>query len=272
MTTLDQDAMLAAIVANPDEDTPRLMMADALEEYDPNRAEFIRVQCEFARLQVGRAEYDDGTMWEREGELAARYAALLAAQRIWLAVGACERCGGTGNGALISSEGHGRHGKSTFAKCRQCYEGDTGGLLRAGVEVAWRRGWPHRVTVPEIGWLVEEEVFATVTAREMGAREQITRTVPSKWLRSVLTAVPERGLIAEVVPKCRVPWNSGVGHVAWAHNDRTEMPDQACCLPGRLWDALEGHSEKQLGIYKRYLTADLALAALGRTFVKWGRS
>ena len=47
----DRDALLRAIRANPDEDTPRLMLADWLDENgEPERAEFIRLQCELARL------------------------------------------------------------------------------------------------------------------------------------------------------------------------------------------------------------------------------
>lgn len=47
----DRDALLAAIRTNADEDTPRLMFADWLDENDdPDRAEFVRVQCELARL------------------------------------------------------------------------------------------------------------------------------------------------------------------------------------------------------------------------------
>ena len=42
----DRDTLLAAIVAHPDEDTPRLMYADWLQENgQPERAEFIRIQC-----------------------------------------------------------------------------------------------------------------------------------------------------------------------------------------------------------------------------------
>ena len=49
--TSDRDALLAAIRANADEDTPRLMFADWLDENDdPDRAEFVRLQCELARL------------------------------------------------------------------------------------------------------------------------------------------------------------------------------------------------------------------------------
>lgn len=44
-------ALLAAVVARPEDDAPRLIMADWLEENgDEARAEFIRVQCELAKL------------------------------------------------------------------------------------------------------------------------------------------------------------------------------------------------------------------------------
>jgi uncharacterized protein (TIGR02996 family) len=50
----DRDAILAAIRDNPEEDTPRLMFADWLDEEggeeNAARAEFIRLQCELARL------------------------------------------------------------------------------------------------------------------------------------------------------------------------------------------------------------------------------
>jgi uncharacterized protein (TIGR02996 family) len=44
-------AFLRAIVAAPDDDTPRLVFADWLDEHgDADRAAFIRVQCQLARL------------------------------------------------------------------------------------------------------------------------------------------------------------------------------------------------------------------------------
>jgi uncharacterized protein (TIGR02996 family) len=47
----DEDALLAAIVAHPDDDTPRLVYADWLDEHgQPDRAEFIRLQCELAQV------------------------------------------------------------------------------------------------------------------------------------------------------------------------------------------------------------------------------
>src|SRR5262245_56433236 len=45
--------LMTAILMNPEEDTPRLVFADWLDEHDePERAEFIRVQCELARLST----------------------------------------------------------------------------------------------------------------------------------------------------------------------------------------------------------------------------
>ena len=45
--TSDGDALFRAICELPGEDTPRLMYADWLQENgQPDRAEFIRLQCE----------------------------------------------------------------------------------------------------------------------------------------------------------------------------------------------------------------------------------
>lgn len=48
----DEDALLAAIAAHPEEDTPRLVYADWLDEHgQPIRAEFIRVQIAIAQKE-----------------------------------------------------------------------------------------------------------------------------------------------------------------------------------------------------------------------------
>jgi uncharacterized protein (TIGR02996 family) len=61
------DAFLRAILETPDDDTPRLVYADWLDEHDDSpRAEFIRVQCRLAamdeydpeRLDLPRREYE----------------------------------------------------------------------------------------------------------------------------------------------------------------------------------------------------------------------
>jgi uncharacterized protein (TIGR02996 family) len=52
-----RNALYSAILAHPDEDTPRLAYADHIEEMDDSaRAEFIRLQCRLAPMN----EWDDG--------------------------------------------------------------------------------------------------------------------------------------------------------------------------------------------------------------------
>src|SRR5262245_17563825 len=67
------DAFLAEICEHPDDDVPRLVYADWLADNgDPDRGDFIRVQCELARL----AEDDPGrpALQEREGNLLGHHA------------------------------------------------------------------------------------------------------------------------------------------------------------------------------------------------------
>src|SRR5437868_1021578 len=75
------EAFQADIRANPDDDAPRLIYADWLEEHGDEagifaareRAEFVRVQCELERLP----EYDYRwlDLWNREAELLAAHEA-----------------------------------------------------------------------------------------------------------------------------------------------------------------------------------------------------
>ena len=65
----DEPALLAAVAAAPDDDTPRLVYADWLDDHDrPERAEFVRVQCRLAAMSPG----DDGyaELLDRQDELA----------------------------------------------------------------------------------------------------------------------------------------------------------------------------------------------------------
>jgi uncharacterized protein (TIGR02996 family) len=76
----DGDALLSAILAEPDEDTPRLAFADWLDEYGGEaervRAEFIRVQIDLARVPAGEG---------RPIDLLGREKKLLVSHRVaWL--------------------------------------------------------------------------------------------------------------------------------------------------------------------------------------------
>jgi uncharacterized protein (TIGR02996 family) len=71
----DEQGLLAAIWADPHDDTPRLVYADWLQERDqPDRAEFVRTQIELATLD----EWDDSPrkaeLQGREKELRAKHA------------------------------------------------------------------------------------------------------------------------------------------------------------------------------------------------------
>ncbi|VTR92323.1 Repeat-companion domain protein OS=Isosphaera pallida (strain ATCC 43644 / DSM 9630 / IS1B) GN=Isop_0391 PE=4 SV=1: LRR_4 [Gemmata massiliana] len=69
--SVDQLALLRAIAAAPDDDTPRLVYANWLQENaQPERAEFIRLQCVHARrLRAGKLFAGE----EREQELLSRF-------------------------------------------------------------------------------------------------------------------------------------------------------------------------------------------------------
>jgi uncharacterized protein (TIGR02996 family) len=56
----EEGSLRAAIVAQPDEDTPRLVYADWLDEHgDPDRAAFIRLRVREAQVPVNGPEYND---------------------------------------------------------------------------------------------------------------------------------------------------------------------------------------------------------------------
>jgi uncharacterized protein (TIGR02996 family) len=70
----DRAAFLRAIADRPDDDLPRLVYADWLDEHgEPARAEFIRVQCELARLR--RDDPRVAELRRREDELLAAHEA-----------------------------------------------------------------------------------------------------------------------------------------------------------------------------------------------------
>lgn len=54
----DADTLLETVINHPDDDYPRLVYADWLEEYgQPERAEFIRVQCELATIDKRHSDW-----------------------------------------------------------------------------------------------------------------------------------------------------------------------------------------------------------------------
>jgi uncharacterized protein (TIGR02996 family) len=138
----DGDALYAAILAAPDDDTPRLVYADWLEENDqPERAEFIRVQIELARMPPG-----ERVPWNRRViELRAREKAILVTRGDeWLA--------------------------PLREKGEPLQSGDTSGEFRRGfVEIVW---------MPATWFCLRAEaLFARVPVREL----RVTRTTDAEF-------------------------------------------------------------------------------------------
>jgi uncharacterized protein (TIGR02996 family) len=71
-----EDAFLRAVLAEPDDDAPRLIYADWLEERNDPRGEFIRIQCELARIPADDPRRKP--LRAREQELEGRH------RRAWL--------------------------------------------------------------------------------------------------------------------------------------------------------------------------------------------
>src|SRR3954462_7787220 len=67
----EEAAFLDRVCADPDDDAPRLIFADWLDERGDPRGEFIRVQVALARIPPGDLRRD--TLVDREAALLARY-------------------------------------------------------------------------------------------------------------------------------------------------------------------------------------------------------
>ncbi len=64
---IERDAFLREIAANPDDDTPRLIFSDWLDEKgEPEPAEFIRIQCALASSKLSEKQRHDLRVRERE--------------------------------------------------------------------------------------------------------------------------------------------------------------------------------------------------------------
>jgi uncharacterized protein (TIGR02996 family) len=158
-----EEAFLDDIVANPDDDAPRLVYADWLDEqggpHDRARAEFIRLQCELPRLRP-----DDPRSWaldRRADDLLARYGRAWSAPLRELAL-AEEFARGFVEGVTLSPRRFLDHAEDVFraAPVRRLRlggpAGEPGALAAALVAVA-RSPLLGRVTSLRLGLPLSEE-------------------------------------------------------------------------------------------------------------------
>lgn len=129
----DWPAFLAAIVANPDDDTARLVAADFLEENgDPDRAAFIRIQVQLARLEAT----GQGKSLEA-GELRKKERAYLGPLSVYRSLWAAEACPEL---VRMTSRGGGRDALEAMR-------------VEGADALVWRRGFVDAVTCPAEEWL-----------------------------------------------------------------------------------------------------------------------
>lgn len=217
----DYDALITAIHSAPDEDMPRLMLADWLLEHGDEsqqaRGELIQIQClmphtykSFDRdesySQVPNPEYVE--LERRESAILKQYA------DTWRKGPVCEKCGGSGKSNRTDSLGF-------TIRCHYCWgTGDVGGLWRSKKEVSDELGacgsFLHKVDYHR----GMKRVYATLEecVREVPDHTNNCRcTVPSDWLLSVIQHHPD---VIEVWPINPMPYilahlNESVFYIAF---------------------------------------------------------
>jgi uncharacterized protein (TIGR02996 family) len=128
----DWPAFLAAILADPDDDTARLVAADFLEENDDtNRAAFIRIQVALARLEAT----GQGKSLEAD-HLRAKERAFLGPLSTYRPLWAANECPEL---ARWKPRGGGRTPLEAMA-------------VEGADRLTWRRGFVESVTCPVMEW------------------------------------------------------------------------------------------------------------------------
>lgn len=301
-----QRALLDAISANPDDDTPRLAYADSLDEAADGeltpRGEFIRVQCELARIgplpkcsgshflscPACKQARECAGLTARERDLLARYEAEWRLPRV------CERCGGKGR------IGPNKPPTSIFYDCRTCHgRGRVGVLneqqwtrLETGITgfshvvqptVTWSRGFP--VIECPVAWCCEESGFTKCPqcTNSGSVPSAITphglRCSMCRGARSIPDYPHARGTWEEQ-GMLTVRFTDIEPEVCGATYDWND-PRQYRNLPGRppevLWDALLTCSTKKARVkaqklcYMEFDSPEAAHLALSRACGVWAR-
>lgn len=146
---MEHEALLAAVLTNPDDDAPRLVYADWLQEHgQPERAEFIRVQIEKALLEVRLVQRQGGHgaagRRNRQGDR----------QRLEILRGCEVELFNFLRGALVADlPGH------RWSAYRAQSADDTPDPWTAAVH----RGFIKKVTLPAADWLRDEQTICRVT-------------------------------------------------------------------------------------------------------------
>lgn len=171
MTSADCEraGLLAAVLDDPGDDAPRLIMADWLEDHgEPERAEFIRVQCEVGVIEKGLPTEP----FERLGWLSAAHQERRIIDAIGGQVGPCEclRCQlerlHLREQGLAESPSPGVRGVREWGGESLADWGHHVGAFREGLTpdfrpaVIWRRGFVAAVRLPMRALIANAELLA----------------------------------------------------------------------------------------------------------------
>jgi uncharacterized protein (TIGR02996 family) len=199
----DRAAFLAAIIAAPKDDLPRLIYADWLDEHgEPARAEFIRVQCDLAKWTCNFKQTreqpgwfhdcgtDDKGYWlcqplrGREQDLLEEHA---GAWTDFLPEDVVTReCPACSEGGVVDPE-------TGIIECRTC---DCTGRIPDYDNVEFRRGFVEEITLP---WQVFLERRSAIRAATPLRHVRLTVWPDVEVSFGPFPPRPERG---ETVPMC----------------------------------------------------------------------
>jgi uncharacterized protein (TIGR02996 family) len=184
----DWPAFMAAIVADPDDDTVRLAAADFLEEHgEADRAAFIRIQVELARLEAA----GEGKSLEVD-HLRAKERAFLGPLSMYRALWAAEECPELVKLGLGARDG-GRNSLETMS-------------VDGAHRLTWHRGFVEAVTCPFSEWLLHgSHVRSKQPVREVVLIRCETLSLDVAWpLLPTLKGLRRLGF--DVVPTSMLGW------------------------------------------------------------------
>jgi uncharacterized protein (TIGR02996 family) len=200
----DRDALLSAIREHPDEDTPRLMYADFLDEVggDANaaRAEFIRIQCELALLSLNDVKRP--TLEAREGKLLKKFGQSWKKEAAGGAINADTQASIEDRMCPANREGI-RNANSKLTKWHL-----SGFAPETQWKLTFRRGFAHSIDKSEafirknIGTLLSQKPAPMIGITNMGLKE--VRALPNNPLLSDQRAEKVPGLMLHIGSEARV--------------------------------------------------------------------
>ena len=253
-------ALYREVCRQPECDTLRLAYADALDEAgDHDRAEFIRLQCELARL-LGK--WPGTETFTDEGIRANQ---LRDAHPEWRKC-PCPACGGVGHWMEKDYVPYGGRSKVTCRTC--CGTGDLFVTRRPGVQLGDTKHAPRAVAFAR-GFVGSVECTAADVWREeaclTNSRGSGIIAVPTEWAKVVVRESPVTRFVATDLAPRHVSDVLGKG---WTWPRRMTLPD-----PVRDLLASTGGVQQPAfnSGYVRWETEQLCRDALAVALGKWVR-